>query len=114
MLTDSWLTKIRNQKRLEQGGRGIVEQRQFREKSRELATGSPKGIPFDPTQVQPHDQREINKITNVKSPIGKPVRGTQQHHILFRNKFPGLARNVNNAIPLNPSVQSDLHRLNAK
>lgn len=99
--------KIRNR---ESGG--MIQQRQFREKVRERATGHKNAVPMSPTQIQPHDQRLINSITGVKSPIGQPVMGTEAHHILFKSKYPGLAVNPNNSIPQERTEHDLLHRLN--
>lgn len=92
--------------------KGIIDQRRFREQTRERVTGYKTQIPLSQTQIQPHDQKIINEITGVKSPLGQPVRATEQHHILFKEKFPGLKNNPNNAIPMERTEHDELHRLN--
>ena len=104
--------KIKNKAR--GGGEAIRKQREFREKSREQATGNKKTIPNDPTLTQPQDQENVNLITGVKSPIGPNVKAPETHHIFFKNKQPGLSQNTLNAIPLSRKEHTNLHRLNAK
>lgn len=106
--------KQRQRRGPRQTNEGIREQRQFRERSREDITGSKKGLPDDPTAIQPKDQEKINRITGVKSPVGPGIKGPETHHIFFRNKMPGLKENSLNAIPLSRKNHTELHRLNAK
>ncbi len=91
---------------------GMVKQRQFREQTRIQSTGHKEAVPLSPTQIQPYDQKVINDITGVKSPIGQPIMGTEAHHIFFKSKYPGLALNPNNSIPQERTEHSLLHRLN--
>jgi hypothetical protein len=108
--------KERNKLReTEKGGRTMVEQRKFREQMRERFSGDKQTIPDDPTAIQPQDQKKINSITGIDSPIpNSRIKGTESHHILFRHKFPGLKDNPNNAVPLDADNHKELHSLNAK
>jgi hypothetical protein len=95
----------------------IDDQETFRKKVRRRDTGDPAGIPEDITAIQPRDQKYINHLTGVKSPIPEPTMGTDAHHILPKSKFPGLRTNVNNGISLsNPNHvgEQGIHKLNNK
>lgn len=91
---------------------GIKEQRKFNQTSREKITGNKKIIPISATQLLPDEQREINSITGVDSPIERPKKGTDAHHIFPKSKFPALANNPNNSINLTREEHAELHRLN--
>jgi len=95
----------------------IDDQEIFRKKVRRRDTGDPTGMPEDITAIQPRDQKYINHLTGVKSPIPEPTMGTDAHHILPKSKFPGLRTNVNNGISLsNPNHvgEQGIHKLNNK
>lgn len=71
------------------------------------------------TDIQPQDQRLINKLTGIKSKIPKPSRASAVHHILYRRNYPGLQLNPRNTIPLSRKEHSLVHsfdrlKLNAK
>ncbi len=92
----------------------IRSMRKLREQSRESITGSKKGIPLSPTKIQPEDQKKINKITGIKSPLGKPIKAPDSHHLFFKRNQPGLSNNLNNLLPQERLEHAELHRLNAK
>lgn len=94
--------------------RTVTEQSQFREKvlKKELAEQGTRQLPLASTQIQPKDQKQINKITGVKSPLPKPTRATDAHHILPVHKYPGLRNNLNNAIMLTRKEHKEIENLN--
>jgi len=92
----------------------INDQNVFMRKVRKQATGDPRQIPEDTTAIQPRDQKLINDVTGVKSPIPDKTIGTDTHHILPKKQFPGLRTNVTNGIALSRPGHRELHRLNAK
>ena len=90
-------TKTKPQKRY----RSVGEQSKFRdlvEKNEAAVQGRKNKLPLSQINVQPKDQKQINKITGVKSPIGKEILGVEAHHILSHKKNPGLRTNTNNGI----------------
>jgi len=90
-------TKTRPQKRY----RSVGEQSKFRdlvEKNEAETQGRKNKLPLSQINIQPKDQKQINKITGVKSPIGKEILGVEAHHILSHKKNPGLRTNPNNGI----------------
>lgn len=72
------------------------------------------GRPLSTVNIQPQDQRIINAVTGINSPIGKPIRATEAHHIFPVKKMPGLKNNPNNGIMMPSRDHRELHRLNAK
>lgn len=62
--------------------------------------------------ITPDEQRMINKITGVNTPIPKPVPGTEGHHIFTRELFPELGFNKNNIITVSRSEHRKIHDLN--
>ena len=91
---------------------GMVSQRNFREQARSRTTGNKTAIPMSPTSIQPHDQKLINTITGVNSPLGQPILAPESHHILYKSKYPGLKSNPNNSIPQERGEHALLHKLN--
>jgi len=90
-------TKTKPQKRY----RSVGEQSKFRdlvEKNEASVQGRKGKLPLSQINIQPKDQKQINKITGVKSPIGKEILGVEAHHILSHKKNKGLATNPNNGI----------------
>ena len=90
-------TKTKPQKRY----RSVGEQSKFRdlvEKNEASVQGRKGKLPLSQISIQPKDQKQINKITGVKSPIGKEILGVEAHHILSHKKNKGLATNPNNGI----------------
>jgi len=90
-------TKTKPQKRY----RSVGEQSKFRDlvEKNEVSVQGRKGkLPLSQINIQPKDQKQINKITGVKSPIGKEILGVEAHHILSHKKNPGLRTNINNGI----------------
>ena len=64
-------------------------QHEMSQQTRLDATGDIKGVPEDPTRIQPRDQRLINKITGVKSKVPRrKILGTESHHLFEYNKYP--------------------------
>lgn len=87
--------------KLNKGKRSVSEQSKFRDlvEKRESESQGRKGrLPLSQINIQPEDQRQINKLTGVKSPIGKEILGVEAHHILSHKKNKGLATNSNNGI----------------
>lgn len=81
--------------------RSVGEQSKFRdlvEKNESEAQGRKGRLPLSQISIQPKDQRQINELTGVKSPIGKEILGVEAHHILSHKKNKGLAANPNNGI----------------
>ena len=68
------------------------------EKNEVSVQGRKGKLPLSQINIQPKDQKQINKITGVKSPIGKEILGVEAHHILSHKKNPGLRTNINNGI----------------
>ena len=90
-------TKTKPRKRY----RSVQEQSKFRdlvEKNESEAQGRKNKLPLSQISIQPKDQKQINKITGVKSPIGKEILGVEAHHILSHKKNKGLSTNPNNGI----------------
>jgi hypothetical protein len=85
----------------------------FRRRVRTNQFGGPRKTGEDPTVVQPEDQKLINSITGVKSPIPNRTFGVDAHHILPREIYPQLNKNVNNGIMLDKNTHADLHKLNS-
>jgi len=70
---------------------GTVRPRQHEmsQQTRLEATGDIKGIPEDPTRIQPRDQRIVNKITGLKTKIPRrKILGTESHHLFDFSKYP--------------------------
>ncbi len=64
-------------------------QHEMSQQTRLDATGDIKGVPEDPTRIQPKDQRLINKITGVKSKVPRrKILGTESHHLFEYGKYP--------------------------
>ncbi len=64
-------------------------QHEMSQQTRLDATGDIKGVPEDPTRIQPRDQRLINKITGVKSKVPRrKILGTESHHLFEYSKYP--------------------------
>jgi hypothetical protein len=64
-------------------------QHEMSQQTRLEATGDIKGVPEDPTRIQPRDQRLINKITGVKSKVPRrKILGTESHHLFEYGKYP--------------------------
>jgi len=64
-------------------------QHEMSQQTRLEATGDIKGVPVDPTRIQPRDQRLINKITGLKSKIPRrKILGTESHHLFEYSKYP--------------------------
>jgi len=81
--------------------RNVTEQSRFRqqvEQNEANAQGRKGKLPLSQINIQPNDQKRINKITGVKSPVGKEILGVDAHHILSYKKNPGLRTNPNNGI----------------
>jgi len=79
----------------------VSEQSKFRdlvEKNEAAAQGRKGKLPLSQINIQPEDQKQINKLTGVKSPIGKEILGVEAHHILSHKKNKGLVTNSNNGI----------------
>ena len=65
--------------------------------------GRTQGLPLSPTNIQPDDQRAINKITGLDTPIGDEILATEAHHILpdYKTKKKlGISADVGSGIPL--------------
>lgn len=82
-----------------------VARKQSEEQGRE-------GLPLSSTSIQPKDQKIINRITGIKTPIGKEILGTKAHHIFPKSAYPELRRNLNNGIMLTTAEHEELHKLN--
>jgi len=81
--------------------RSVTEQSKFRqqvEQNEANVQGRKGKLPLSQINIQPNDQKRINKITGVKSPVGKEILGVDAHHILSYKKNPGLRSNPNNGI----------------
>jgi len=81
--------------------RSVSKQSIFRdlvEKKESAAQGRKGKLPLSQINIQPEDQKQINKLTGVKSPIGKEILGVEAHHIFSHKKNKGLTSNPNNGI----------------
>ena len=81
--------------------RSVSKQSIFRdlvEKNEAAAQGRKGKLPLSQINIQPEDQKQINKLTGVKSPIGKEILGVEAHHIFSHKKNKGLTSNPNNGI----------------
>ncbi len=71
-------------------------QHEMSQQTRLDATGDIKGVPEDPTRIQPRDQRLINKITGVKSKVPRrKILGTESHHLFEYSKYPQMDKMKN-------------------
>jgi len=52
------------------------------------------GLPLSKINIQPDDQKSINDITGINSPIGFKKRGTEAHHILGYSANGGVGRKL--------------------
>ncbi len=90
--------------------RTVTEQNTFRQK---VQGETPEGkLPPSTSSIQPKDQRQINKITGVKSPLGKTIRATEAHHIFGVQQQPKLRNNLNNGLMLTRREHREVETLN--
>lgn len=99
--------------------RTVTEQSAFRQRAVDTALKeqgiSSKGkgeLPLSTTSIQPADQRQINKITGVKTKIPKPSRATDAHHILSVESNPKLRNNPANALMVTRFEHREVEDLN--
>lgn len=100
----------------QRSNRTVTEQSNFRAEvfDREIKEqGRGKGeLPLSTTQIQPEDQKAINKITGVKSKIPREQRSTQAHHIFPVSKNPEMRNISSQGIGQTRKEHKELHDLN--
>tara|TARA_Y100001936_G_scaffold95299_2_gene93754 strand:- start:24747 stop:27869 length:3123 start_codon:yes stop_codon:yes gene_type:complete len=85
-----------------QTGRTNEEQSIFRKKAvnKELNEQGRRGLPLSKTNIQPEDQKVIDKATGIKSKKPYETLATEAHHVLSYKDNPGLRSNEGNSIML--------------
>ena len=85
-----------------QTGRTNEEQSIFRKKAvnKELNEQGRRGLPLSKTNIQPEDQKVIDKATGIESTKPYETLATEAHHVLSYKDNPGLRSNEGNSIML--------------
>ena len=64
--------------------------------------------------IQPEDQKLINSITGINTPIPEETKGVNAHHIFYRVNYPKLQFNLNNGIYLSKKYHHEVHSFDRK
>ena len=104
--------KLRGKKNTKEQAEISADQESFRKDVRKEHFGDSTAIGQDPTVIDNKGQKYVNSVTGINSKMPGETKGTKSHHLLFKEKYPGLRTNVNNGIPLSNKSHNELHSLN--
>lgn len=81
----------------------------FSTKARRELKDPETGEIYDQVVVQPEDQREINRVTGLDTPIPEKTIATEIHHSIPKSKVQALRRSTTGAVALSPKSHQEAH-----
>ena len=81
----------------------------FSTKARRELRDPNTGEIYDQVVVQPEDQREINRVTGLDTPIPEKTIATEIHHSIPKSKVQALRRSTTGAVALSPKSHQEAH-----
>lgn len=57
------------------------------------------------------EQRLINSITGINTPIPNEIKAVHSHHMFYKSLYPKLSLNINNGIPISEIPHKEVHGL---